>query len=99
MIQNKTTPRRVIAVVGMLTVFGSVAVVPMTAQAQTHHKNIFQRHRKLSTAAAGIAAYKVAKHTGKNRTASGGKRNFAQRHPFLTGAAAAAGTHHLLKKH
>ena len=99
MIQYKPANRRVIASVGMLTVLASVVAVPMTTQAQTHHRNIFQRHRTLSSAAAGIAAYKVAKHTGHNRTASGGKKNFAQRHPYLTGAAAAVGTHHLLKKH
>ncbi len=99
MIQQKPAHRRAFACIGIVTALASVAVVPMSAQAQTHHKNIFQRHRKLSSAAAGIAAYKAAKHTGKNRTANGGKKNFAQRHPYLTGAAAALGTHHLLKKH
>lgn len=68
------------------------------AQAPTHHKNILQRHPILSSAAAGIAAYKIAKRTGHNRTMAGRKLNFAQRHPMLTGMAAAAVTHHYIKK-
>ena len=99
MIQQKSAHRRVLASVGILTALTSAVAVPLTAHAQTHHRNIFQRHRTLSSAAAGIAAAKAAKHTGSNRVASGGKKNFAQRHPYLTGAAAAVGTHHLLKKH
>ncbi len=60
--------------------------------------NVIQRHPTASSLAAGYAAYKAAKVTGQNREAAGGQKNFAQRHPFLTGAAAAAITHHMIKK-
>lgn len=70
------------------------------ALAQTVHKkkSFAQRHPTITSAAAGIAAYKIAKHTGRNRTRSGRKKNFAQRHPVLTGVGAAAITHHMIKK-
>ena len=64
----------------------------------THKKSFIQRHPNLTSAAAGVAAYKVAKKTGQNRAATGRKKNFAQRHPVLTGMAAAAATHHYIKK-
>ncbi len=99
MLQHKPTHCRLLAAVGILTVFGFGVIAPITAQAQTHHRNILQRHKTLSSVGAGVAAGKVAKHTGKKRVAQGGKKNFAQRHPHLTGAAAAVGTHHILKKH
>ncbi len=92
-------------ILGMLAVFllgGMSMLTPL--QAQTTHstppkKSFVQRHPKLTSVAAGIVAYKVAKKTGKNRQAAGRKRNFAQRHPVLTGIAAAAATHHYIKKH
>jgi cellobiose-specific phosphotransferase system component IIC len=81
---------------------GMVAIPACTpvAFAQTIHKkkNFAQRHPMLTSAAAGIAAYKIAKKTGQNRAAVGRKKNFAQRHPMLTGIAAAAVTHHYIKK-
>lgn len=64
----------------------------------THKKNFAQRHPIITSAAAGIAAYKIAKKTGQNRALHGRKKNFAQRHPFLTGVAAAGVTHHVIKK-
>jgi hypothetical protein len=63
-----------------------------------HKKNFAQRHPTLTSAAAGYAAYKIAKKTGQNRARAGRKKNFAQRHPFLTGMAAAGATHHIIKK-
>lgn len=57
------------------------------------------RHHRLAGMAAGIGAYKMAKHTGSHRLASGRHRNFAQRHPFLTGAAAGMATNHVAKHH
>ena len=69
------------------------------AQKPIHKKkNFAQRHPMLTSGAAGIAAYKIAKKTGQNRVLHGGKKNFAQRHPFLTGVAAAGVTHHVIKK-
>ncbi len=61
-------------------------------------KNFAQRHPNLTSAAAGIAAYKVAKATAAKRKAAGKKLNFAQRHPIMSGVAAAAVTHHVIKK-
>lgn len=52
------------------------------------------RHRHAKAAAAGLAAYEAAKHTGKT-----GHKNFIQRHPKLAGVATAiAVSHHLKKK-
>ena len=79
-------------------VFG-LAAAPVSAAPKPHpKKNFVQRHPNLTSAAAGIAAYKVAKGTGKARAAHGQKKNFAQKHPFITGAAAAVATHHVIKK-
>lgn len=99
MIQNTQSCRRAFALTGLLAVIGSTGLTSVgMAQATKTKKNVFQRHRHLTSAAAGVAAYKAAKHTGKNRTASGKKKNFAQRHPYMTGGAAAVGANHLLKK-
>lgn len=62
------------------------------------HLNIIQRHPTLSSMGAGYAAYKASKMTGQNREAMGGHKNFMQRHPILTGVAAAALTHHMIKR-
>ena len=67
------------------------------AQPTMAPQNFAQRHSTLTSAAAGYAAYKIAKTTGHNRDMNGNHKNFAQRHPFLTGAAAAAVTHHVIK--
>ena len=93
----KTTRSLVVVMLALLIPLLSLP----SASAFGKHKNgnVFQRHRTLSSLAAGVAAYHVAKHTGKNRMAHGGRRNFAQRHPFLTGVGAAVATHHLLKHH
>ena len=75
----------------------ALATMPMAlgttspASAQLFHRHTTAKpkhHGFLHRAAAGIGAYEVAKHTGNRRAASGGKRNFLQRHPVLTGAAA-----------
>lgn len=77
-----------------LSLGASMVVAPLTpALAQVKH-----RHTKLKTIAAGVAAYEVAKHTGKNRVTHGRRKNFLQRHPVLTGIGAAALMHHHLKK-
>ena len=73
-----------------------VVAAPMAAHAKL---GLLHRHKTLASLGAGYAAYKIAHHTGKNRTASGGHRNFMQRHPVLTGLGAAAMTHHVLKHH
>jgi hypothetical protein len=57
------------------------------------------KHRHLKAVAAGVAAYEIAKHTGRNRAAHGGKKNFAQRHPMMTGIAAGMAANHYMKKH
>lgn len=43
------------------------------------------RHHRLAKVAGGIAAYELAKKTGKNRVAHGRKRNFFQKHPVVSG--------------
>ena len=68
-------------------VLTSSTILPVTAMAQ-------DKHTKLKTVAAGVAAYEIAKHTGKVKA----HKNFMQRHPVLTGVAAAAIAHHELKK-
>ncbi len=97
MIQTTNSNRRAFALTGLVALAGTLGVSGI-AGAQTTHHGVLHRHRHLASGVAGIAAYKAAKHTGKNRTAAGGHRNFAQRHPFVTGAAAAVGTNHLLKR-
>jgi len=63
-----------------------LSAVPATAQ--THKKH------HISPALAGVAAYEVAKHTGKP-----GHKNVLQRHPVLTGLGAAYLAHKHNKKH
>lgn len=71
-----------------------LAVAPLalvssaSAQLLHHHATTSTHHHFLHRAAAGVGAYEVAKHTGNRRAAAGGHRNFLQRHPVLTGAAA-----------
>ena len=85
-----------------LALAGSIGLgalaVPVHAAPAKPKQSFAQRHPKLTSAAAGIAAYKLAKVTGNNRKLAGRKLNFAQRHPILTGVAAAAATHHVIKK-
>ncbi len=96
--------RRIALSLALVFALGMVALpgAQSAAWAQTapvhHKKNFAQRHPTLTSAAAGYAAYKVAKKTGHNRALMGRRKNFAQRHPFLTGAAAAMATHHVIKK-
>jgi hypothetical protein len=66
----------------------SSLALPISAQA------VQVKHRKAKAIAAGVAAYEIAKHTGKNKA----HKNFMQRHPMLTGIAAAAAVNHHLKK-
>ena len=90
---------RALALTGLFAVVGTSGITTVaTAQTTKTHRGLLHRHRHIATAAAGVGAYKIAKHTGNKRAANGGHRNIAQRHPFLTGAAAAAATHHHLKK-
>jgi len=70
-------------------VLSSSLVLPAAANAQTHKV----KHIKAKSIAAGIAAYEVAKHTGRP-----GHKNIAQRHPVLTGIAAGMAMKHHLKK-
>lgn len=64
------------------------SVMPVSALAMQH------RHAGLKSVVAGVAAYEVAKHTGRH-----GHKNFAQRHPVMTGVSVGMITHHFLKKH
>ena len=68
------------------------------AQDAPPKKNFIQKHRKATSLAAGVAAYKAAKITGNKRAAHGRKKNFAQRHPIMTGIAAGMATNHMIKK-
>jgi hypothetical protein len=70
---------------GLVLVTG-LGTVP--ASAQTHKKH------HISPVVAGVAAYEVAKHTGKS-----GHKNVLQRHPVLTGLGAAYLAHKHNKKH
>src|SRR5258708_32507288 len=94
------TLHRILGLAGLLIWIAGMLAVPMTALAQEapKKKNFAQRHPTVTSAAAGIAAYKVAKKTGKNRAAHGEKKNFAQRHPIMTGIGAAVATKHVIKK-
>ncbi len=94
------TLHRILGLAGLLAWIAGMLAVPMTALAQEapKKKNFAQRHPTVTSAAAGIAAYKVAKKTGKNRAAHGEKKNFAQRHPIMTGIGAAVATKHVIKK-
>lgn len=67
----------------------SLGMSSIPACAQVHHKK-----KHISPAVAGIAAYEVAKHTGKP-----GHKNFMQRHPVMTGLGAAYLAHKYNKKH
>ena len=78
--------------------FALGGALPLVASAQTHH-SIFHRHPTATGAVGGYAAYKAAKHTGRNRMASGRHRNVFQRHPVATGVGAAVLTHHFAKHH
>ncbi len=66
-------------------VLSSSTMVPVVATAQA-------KHHKAKAIAAGVAAYEVAKHTGRR-----GHKNFMQRHPVLTGIGAAVIVNHHLK--
>ncbi len=66
------------------------------AGAQTTHHGFLHRH---AGAVAGVAAYAAARHTGHNRLLHGRRRNFAQRHPLMTGVAAGVVAHHYVKHH
>jgi len=77
-----------------LTLATSIGL-PTVASAQVHGWT--HRHHKMATAGAGIGAYELAKHSGRNRAAHGGHRNFMQRHPVMTGLGAAALMHHHAK--
>ncbi len=93
------------ALAGTAAVFACslAAVCGLTGTVQaappTHHRGILHRHRTASTVGAAIAAHHFAKKGAASRRASGQKPNFAERHPILSGAAAGAATHHILKKH
>jgi hypothetical protein len=76
----------------------SAPIAQHAAIAQSSHRSWAHKHKTLTSVAAGVAAYKAAKITGNNRAAMGGRKNFMQRHPVLTGMGAAMATHHMLKK-
>lgn len=71
-----------------------IAALPANAQ-----HGFLHRHRTGAGVVAGLAAHHAAKRGAANRAASGRRPNFAERHPVLTGAATAIGTHHFLKHH
>jgi len=73
-------------------------VLPLKANADNGYTPSHHRHATAKAAAAGIGAYALAKHTGDNRARNGRRRNFAQRHPVLSGIAAAAVVHHYAKR-
>src|SRR5258708_978254 len=76
----------ILGLAGLLVWIAGMLAAPMSALAQetAKKKNFAQRHPTMTSAAAGIAAYKVAKKTGQNRAAQDQKKNFAQRHPIMT---------------
>ena len=80
---------------------GMAPVYPHPGVVASSSNPLMQTARKHSTAAslaAGYVAYKVAKNTGRNRAMMGEKKNWAQRHPVVTGVAAAVITHHMLRR-
>lgn len=96
MIRTTNGTQRMALATGAMFVMGSA--LPLAASAQAHH-SIFHRHPTATGAVGGYAAYKAAKRTGRNRTASGRHRNVFQRHPVATGVGAAILTHHFAKHH
>jgi hypothetical protein len=72
--------------VGLALLIGMSSI---PAGAQVHKK----KHH-ISPVVAGVAAYELAKHTGKH-----GHKNVMQRHPVLTGLGAAYLAHRHNKKH
>lgn len=82
----------------MKTIAFALTALPLTlglaapASAQLFHRHPATakpaHHGFLHRAAAGVGAYEIAKHTGNRRAAAGGRRNFLQRHPVLTGLGA-----------
>ena len=81
-----------------LTAVCGVATVAQAAPPKKH-TGFLHRHRTAGTVGAAIAAHHYAKKGAASRRAVGKKPNFAERHPILSGAAAGAATHHILKKH
>jgi len=75
-------------------VLTSSLALPISASAQTHKDMKPIKHRKLKAVAAGVAAYEIAKHTGKGKA----HKNIMQKHPVLTGIAAGMAVNHHLKK-
>jgi hypothetical protein len=71
-------------IVGLAIATGAASV---PAAAQTH------KGHHVSPVVAGVAAYELAKHTGKK-----GHKNVLQRHPVLTGIGAAIIAHKHNKK-
>jgi hypothetical protein len=71
--------------VGLAVAMG-LASVPASAQVHKKHH--------ISPVVAGVAAYELAKHTGRP-----GHKNVLQRHPVLTGLGAAYLAHRHNKKH
>jgi len=66
----------------------TIGMSSIPASAQFHKK------KHISPVVAGVAAYEVAKHTGRP-----GRKNFLQRHPVMTGLGAAYAAHKYNKKH
>jgi hypothetical protein len=94
-----TVSSRVAAIALAGSLLGGAVALPVQAAPAKPKMSFAQRHPKLTAAAAGFTAYKVAKVTGNNRKQAGRKLNFAQRHPIVTGVATAMVTHHVIKKH
>ena len=86
-------------VCAVLVLFASLSLSVMGChKEQPSNLNVIERHKTLSTLATGYAAYKAAKVTGENREAVGGEKNLFQKHPVLSGLAAAALAHHEINK-
>ena len=98
-----TRPSRALSTTAAALACSLAAVCGVTATAQAaqprHHMGFLHRHRTAGTVGAALVAHHMAKKGAASRAASGRKPNFAERHPILSGAAAGAATHHMLKKH
>ncbi len=65
-----------------------LTALPLEAAAAQQHP--VKKHHKLATAAAGVGAYELAKHS---------HNKFIRKHRFAAGVVGAVAAHHYMKKH
>ncbi len=98
--KSKSSLLKVVLTFALATLFGLTSLIAATGMAYAAPvQQKVKSHAVRNGMVAGVAAYAVAKKTGKNRKLHGQKLNFAQRHPIISGMAAYGVAHHYSKKH